>query len=73
LEKTHSAVINATTAQKYFGTTDAVGKQFETDGNDTTETFVITAVVADWPIIRIFFLICLFRPALSRFLADLTI
>ncbi|TMI91923.1 MAG: FtsX-like permease family protein, partial [Bacteroidetes bacterium] len=49
LEKTHSAVINATTAKKYFGTTDVVGKQFETDGNDTTETFVITAVVADWP------------------------
>jgi len=49
LEKGHSAVINATTAKKYFGTTDVVGKQFETDGNDTTETFVITAVVADWP------------------------
>ena len=49
LEKTHSAVINATTANKYFGTTDVVGKQFETDGNDSTETFVITAVVADWP------------------------
>src|SRR5688572_24139522 len=49
LEKEHSAVINATTAKKYFGTTDVVGKQFETDGNDTSETFVITAVVADWP------------------------
>src|SRR6186713_2728092 len=49
LEKTHSAVINATTAKKYFGTTDVVGKQFETDANDTTESFVITAVVADWP------------------------
>jgi len=49
LEKGHSAVINATTAKKYFGTTDVVGKQFETDGNDTTESFVITAVVADWP------------------------
>ena len=49
LEKGHSAVINATTAKKYFGTTDVVGKQFETDGNDTSETFVITAVVADWP------------------------
>ena len=49
LEKPHSAVINATTAKKYFGSTDVVGKQFETDGNDTTETFFITAVVADWP------------------------
>ena len=49
LEKPHSVVINETTAKKYFGTTDAVGKKFETDGNDTTETFAITAVVADWP------------------------
>jgi putative ABC transport system permease protein len=49
LEKPHSAVINESTAKKYFGTTDVVGKQFETDGNDTTETFAITAVVADWP------------------------
>ena len=49
LEKTHSVVLNETTAKKYFGTTDVVGKQFETDGNDTTETFAITAVVADWP------------------------
>ena len=49
LEKTHSVVINESTAKKYFGTTDVVGKQFETDGNDTTETFAITAVVADWP------------------------
>ena len=50
LEKPHSVVINETTAKKYFGTTDAVGKKFETDGNDTTETFAITAVVADWPV-----------------------
>ena len=49
LEKPHSAVINESTAKKYFGTTDVVGKQFETDGNDTTETFAITGVVADWP------------------------
>jgi putative ABC transport system permease protein len=26
-----------------------VGKQFETDGNDTTQTFMITGVVKDWP------------------------
>jgi putative ABC transport system permease protein len=49
LEKPHSVVVNETTAKKYFGSTDVVGKKFETDGNDTTETFAITAVVADWP------------------------
>ena len=49
LEKPNSAVLNETTAKKYFGSADAVGKQFETDGNDTTQTFIVTAVVADWP------------------------
>lgn len=49
LEKPNSAVLNETTAKKYFGTADAVGKQFETDGNDTTLTYMVTGVVADWP------------------------
>src|SRR6185295_8871965 len=49
LEKPNSVVLNETTAKKYFGSADAVGKQFETDGNDTTQTFIVTAVVADWP------------------------
>lgn len=49
LEKPNSAVLNETTAKKYFGSADAVGKKFETDGNDTTQTFIVTAVVADWP------------------------
>ena len=49
LEKPNSAVLNETTAKKYFGSADAVGKQFETDGDDTTQTFIVTAVVADWP------------------------
>ena len=49
LEKPNSAVVNESTAKKYFGSTDVLGKQFETDTNDSTETFMITAVVADWP------------------------
>ena len=49
LEKPNSVVINETTAKKLFGSTDIVGKQFETDGDDTTQTFMITGVVADWP------------------------
>jgi putative ABC transport system permease protein len=49
LEKPNSAVLNETTAKKYFGSADAVGKKFETDGDDTTQTFIVTAVVADWP------------------------
>ncbi len=49
LEKPNSAVINETTAKRYFGTTDAVGKQFETDGDDSTQTFMVSAVVEDWP------------------------
>ena len=49
LEKPNSAVLNETLAKKYFGSTDVVGKQFETDGDDTTQTFQVTGVVADWP------------------------
>ncbi|HJS52914.1 MAG TPA: ABC transporter permease, partial [Chitinophagaceae bacterium] len=50
LEKPNSAVINESTAKRYFGSANAAyGKSFETDGNDTTLTYVITGVVADWP------------------------
>lgn len=50
LEKPNSVVINETTAKKFFGSADAAfGKTFETDGDDTTLTFVINGVVADWP------------------------
>src|SRR6185503_2632507 len=49
LEKPYSVVLNESTAKRYFGTTNAVGKQFETDGNDTTLTYMVTGVVADWP------------------------
>ena len=49
LEKPNSAVLNESTAKRFFGSTNVVGKQFETDGDDTTQTFVVTGVVADWP------------------------
>jgi putative ABC transport system permease protein len=50
LEKSNSAVITETTAKKFFGSADAAfGKTFETDGNDTTFTYMITGVIADWP------------------------
>ena len=49
LEKPNSVVLNETTAKKYFGTANAVGKQFETDGNDTTLSYMVTGVVTDWP------------------------
>ena len=49
LEKPNSVVINETTAKRFFGTANAVGKQLETDGDDTTQTFMVTAVVKDWP------------------------
>ncbi len=49
LEKPNSAVINETTAKKYFGSSaGAVGKQFKTDANENN-IWMITAVVADWP------------------------
>src|SRR5688572_5744229 len=50
LEKPNSAVINESTAKRFFGSANAAfGKTFETDGNDTTLTYMITGVVADWP------------------------
>ena len=49
LQNPNSAVLTASTAKRYFGSSDAVGKQFVTDGDDTTQTFIVTGVVADWP------------------------
>jgi putative ABC transport system permease protein len=49
LEKPNTVVLNESSAKRLFGSTDVVGKQFETDGNDTTQTFMVTGVVADWP------------------------
>jgi putative ABC transport system permease protein len=47
LEKPHTAVINETTAKKYFGSASkAMGQFFETDGN---ARFTISAVCRDWP------------------------
>lgn len=49
LEKPNTVVLNESIAKKYFGSTNVVGKQFETDEGDTTQAFMITGVVADWP------------------------
>ena len=49
LEKPNTVVLNESTAKRYFGTSNAVGKTFETDGNDTTLSYLVTGVVADWP------------------------
>lgn len=50
LQKPNSAVINESTAKKYFGSArEAFGQTFETDGNDTTLTCLITGVAEDWP------------------------
>jgi len=46
----NSVVLNETTAKKYFGSaTAAIGKQFETDGNNGNNNFIITGVCKDWP------------------------
>ncbi|HEX5654555.1 MAG TPA: ABC transporter permease [Chitinophagaceae bacterium] len=51
LVKPNTVVLNETTAIKYFGSAAAaVGKTFETDGNNNVpNVFEITAVCADWP------------------------
>lgn len=49
LEKPNTAVINESTAKRYFGSAEsAMGKMFETDG-DNNNKFMISAVCKDWP------------------------
>ncbi|MEO6454926.1 MAG: ABC transporter permease, partial [Ginsengibacter sp.] len=49
LEKPNTAVINESTAKRYFGSVEnAMGKMFETDGNDNNK-FMISGVCKDWP------------------------
>jgi putative ABC transport system permease protein len=46
----NAAVLTESTAKRFFGSLEAaVGKEFKTDGNDSTNHFVVQAVVADWP------------------------
>ncbi len=48
LNEPNTVVITESTANKYFGTTDAVGKTIETDDNTST-VYKITAVIKDIP------------------------
>ena len=48
LNEPNTVVITESTAKKYFGTTDAVGKQIETDENKST-LYKVTAVIKDVP------------------------
>lgn len=48
LNEPNTVVITASTAKKYFGTTDVLGKNIETDENNST-LYKITAVIKDIP------------------------
>ena len=48
LNEPNTVVITESTANKYFGTTDAVGKTIETDDNGST-LYNVTAVIKDIP------------------------
>lgn len=45
----NSVVVTASTAERYFGTTDALGKQLEMGEGDDKKTFLVTGVAADIP------------------------
>ena len=48
LNEPNTVVISRTTALKYFGTTDAIGKVIETDDNGST-LYKVTAIIRDIP------------------------
>ena len=48
LNEPNTVVVTASTAKKYFGTTDVIGKSIETDDNTKT-LYKITAVIKDIP------------------------
>lgn len=48
LQEPNSVIITESTARKYFGTADAVGKMIETDENKST-LYKVTAVIKDIP------------------------
>jgi putative ABC transport system permease protein len=48
LNEPNTVVITESTAKKYFGTTEAVGKTLETNDNNST-TYKVTAVIKDIP------------------------
>lgn len=49
LNKPNTVVITATTAQKYYGSTDVVGKTLVTKIGDSTVLYKVTAVIKDIP------------------------
>ncbi len=51
LMRPNTVVLNKSTAMRYYGSVDnAIGKTFETDGNDNAPlVFEVTAVCDDWP------------------------
>lgn len=57
LDNPHSVVISASTAQKYFGTTEAVGKVLQSDEN---KQYQVTAVIKDIPQNSHFHFDCIF-------------
>ncbi len=52
LMRPNTVVLNKSTAIRYYGSVDnAIGKTFETDGNDNAPlVFEVTAVCDDWPV-----------------------
>ncbi len=49
LRDPYTVVITKSTAEKYFGTTDVIGKTIETPGDNKTDVDKITAVIKDMP------------------------
>ncbi|HXL55824.1 MAG TPA: ABC transporter permease, partial [Chitinophagaceae bacterium] len=50
LMKPNSVVINESTAKRLYGSTNAIGKSFETEPNPQINNhFIITGVIKDWP------------------------
>jgi ABC-type antimicrobial peptide transport system permease subunit len=50
LKDMYSIVLSETVAEKYFGTTDVIGKTMELKLADDFETFQVTGVMADMPV-----------------------
>jgi len=48
LNEPNTVVVTESSAKKYFGTTDAIGKMLQTDDNNGT-TYKVTAVIKDIP------------------------
>lgn len=49
LQKPHSAILTESTARKYFGTNEALGKLLQVGSDSAKETYEVTAVVQDVP------------------------